>query len=237
MQPLLPYFRSLWLMLLFSVQLAHGQRPRPARICLKPLAAPAVLLGAGLLAHNENTRAWQRQLRYDRYYGFHTTADDYLRFAPLALWAVAPAVQPPLHTFQERAVTAAVAHGLSLGTTALLKSTVKAERPNYSNFRSFPSGHTAMAFTGAALLAHEYRHVPELAVAGYAFATATGVLRVLNHEHYVSDVLVGAGIGVASVEVAYLLYPVINRHLPVKLRNRQAMLMPTGRGAMLVMRF
>ena len=224
-------------MLLLSVQLAYGQRLRPARVCLKPLAAPVVLMGAGLLAGNNATKNWQRQLRYDHYSTFHTTADDYLRFAPLALWAVAPALQPPLHGFQERAVTAAVAHGLSMGTAALLKSTVRAERPNARNFRSFPSGHTAVAFTGAALLAREYRHVPELAIAGYAFATATGVLRVLNHEHYLGDVLVGAGLGVASAEVAYLLYPAINRRLPAKLRNQQAVLMPTGRGAVLVVRF
>lgn len=48
-------------------------------------------------------------------------------------------------------------------------------------------------------------------VAGYAAATATGVMRILNRRHWLSDVVTGAGIGIASVEIAYLLLPVFNR--------------------------
>ena len=75
------------------------------------------------------------------------------------------------------------------------------ERP--SSF-SFPSGHTATAFMGATLLAHEYGHKSVwIPIAGYSVATATGVLRILNNKHYASDVLVGAAIGIVSAELAY----------------------------------
>ena len=40
-------------------------------------------------------------------------------------------------------------------------------------------------------------------MAGYGIATATGVMRVLNNRHWVSDVLSGAGIGIFATEVAY----------------------------------
>ena len=44
---------------------------------------------------------------------------------------------------------------------------------------------------------------PWYSVAGYGVATATGVMRVLNNRHWVSDVLSGAGIGIMSGELAY----------------------------------
>lgn len=64
---------------------------------------------------------------------------------------------------------------------------------------SFPSGHTSIAFTNAALLYYEYKDSNVwYASSGFLFATATGVLRIANNKHYTSDVLAGAGIGFAS---------------------------------------
>jgi hypothetical protein len=40
-------------------------------------------------------------------------------------------------------------------------------------------------------------------VAGYGVAAATGVMRVLNNRHWVSDVMSGAGIGIMSTELGY----------------------------------
>ena len=50
----------------------------------------------------------------------------------------------------------------------------------------------------------DYRVV--LAVVEEAYltvATATGVMRVLNNRHYLSDVLVGAAVGILTAELAY----------------------------------
>ena len=44
---------------------------------------------------------------------------------------------------------------------------------------------------------------PWYSIAGYTLATATGVMRVLNNRHWISDVLSGAGIGILSTELAY----------------------------------
>lgn len=41
-------------------------------------------------------------------------------------------------------------------------------------------------------------------------------MRILNRRHWLSDVVTGAGIGIASVEIAYLLLPVFNRWITVK---------------------
>jgi membrane-associated phospholipid phosphatase len=84
-----------------------------------------------------------------------------------------------------------------------LKICVNRTRPNGEE-ESFPSGHTAKAFMGATLWAHEYGHRSVwIPMAGYTVATATGVMRVLNNRHYVSDVLVGAAVGILTAELAY----------------------------------
>ena len=71
---------------------------------------------------------------------------------------------------------------------------------------SFPSGHTALAFTGAVILDKEYRHVsPWISVAGYAVATGVAVDRMARNRHAWQDVTTGAAIGVGSTLLGYWL--------------------------------
>jgi len=75
--------------------------------------------------------------------------------------------------------------------------------------KSFPSGHMAVAMTGAHLMYKEYKDVsPWIGVGGYLMATSTGVLRMWNDAHWFSDVMMSAGIGLLSVEIGYMLLPV-----------------------------
>ena len=101
----------------------------------------------------------------------------------------------------------AMAYGIMAGFVNGIKYTAKEMRPDGSTANSWPSGHTATAFVGATLLHKEYgmTRSPWYSVAGYGVATATGVMRVLNNRHWVSDVLSGAGIGIMSTELAYAL--------------------------------
>jgi membrane-associated phospholipid phosphatase len=86
-----------------------------------------------------------------------------------------------------------------------MKYFIHDSRPDGSSDNSMPSGHTAQAFVSATLLDMEYRETsPWISVGGYICATATGFLRVDNNRHWASDVLIGAGIGIASVKVVYL---------------------------------
>jgi len=101
--------------------------------------------------------------------------------------------------------------GMSYAIMAVLvngiKYTAKEMRPDGSSANSWPSGHTATAFVGASLLHKEYglTRSPWWSVAGYGVATATGVMRVLNNRHWISDVMSGAGIGIMSTELGYAL--------------------------------
>ena len=99
--------------------------------------------------------------------------------------------------------------GMSYAIMAIMvngiKYTAKEMRPDGSSANSWPSGHTATSFVGATLLHKEYglTRSPWFSIAGYGVATATGVMRVLNNRHWVSDIMSGAGIGIMSTELGY----------------------------------
>ena len=92
-----------------------------------------------------------------------------------------------------------------------LKHTVKVMRPDGSNRHSFPSGHSATAFMTATMLHKEYgmTRSPWYSIGAYTAATLTGLSRQMNNKHWLSDVLVGAGIGILSTEVGYYLADLI----------------------------
>lgn len=71
-------------------------------------------------------------------------------------------------------------------------------------FLSMPSGHTAEAFMAATIVYREYRYrSPWYGIGAYALATSVGIYRMINDQHWQSDVFVGAGIGMLSANMAY----------------------------------
>ncbi len=62
-------------------------------------------------------------------------------------------------------------------------------------FESFPSGHSSTAFALATVFAERYGSTPAVPVIAYTLATMVGLSRVVEHDHWMSDVFVGACIG------------------------------------------
>ncbi len=62
-------------------------------------------------------------------------------------------------------------------------------------FDAFPSGHTALAFSVATVFAERYRNVKAIPVFCYSTATLIGISRLIEHEHWASDVFAGAVLG------------------------------------------
>ncbi|MEG3085808.1 phosphatase PAP2 family protein [Sphingomonas sp. PB4P5] len=85
--------------------------------------------------------------------------------------------------------------GAFLLTTAL-KETVTARRPDGSDQRSFPSGHTSASFAAAATLHNRYGW--KVGLPAHVVATFVGVSRVKARRHHWYDVVAGAAIGEAS---------------------------------------
>jgi membrane-associated phospholipid phosphatase len=65
---------------------------------------------------------------------------------------------------------------------------------HYAGGDSFPSGHTAIAFAFAHVVADEYP-AWQTKLAVYSLAAATGMERIGGREHFPSDVLVGGALG------------------------------------------
>lgn len=128
------------------------------------------------------------------------------------------------------------------GLKEALKFSVKRNRP-YMYFdgppqdkiddgdylKSFPSGHTTMAFNGAVFLSYTFsKYFPESkwkipVIAGsLSLAVATGVQRILSGNHFITDVLAGAAIG----SLSGFLVPFL--HTLPKRENLEVAVVPTG---------
>jgi len=191
----------------------------PKRLATFRWVAPAVLIPVGLALTPDYTNS-----HLDRFYvqgeiqdkiHFRTHAEDYLQYGPAVAWAgLSLAGVKGRSKPADRVFIGLLAYGISTGLVLGLKHTTHVLRPDGSDYYSFPSGHTANAFTGAGLLDREFGEVsPWIPIGGYALATSTGILRMTNDRHWISDVLVGAGIGLLSTEVAYHVYPWLKRTL------------------------
>ena len=137
---------------------------------------------------------------------FKTGIDDYLQFfGPAAVVGLKLGGYEGRSDWPRLLASAALSYGIMAGFVNGIKYTAKEMRPDGSTANSWPSGHTATAFVGASLLHKEYglTRSPWFSVAGYGMATATGVMRVLNNRHWISDVMSGAGIGILSTELGY----------------------------------
>ena len=171
------------------------------KISYKQYIAPVALITSGALLINSALND-DLQSNANRFFGedFHTSADDFLPFVPVAQIYLGKTLGfKPKNDFQHQTINIIVANAIGAAVFTSLKYTVKEERPDQSDDLSFPSGHTSIAFTNAALLYYEYKDSNLwYASSGFLFATATGVLRIANNKHYTSDVLAGAGIGLAS---------------------------------------
>jgi len=84
----------------------------------------------------------------------------------------------------------------NLAATYALKGVIHKERPNGKGDDSFPSGHTSVAFQGAAFIQKRYGW--KYAAAAYVGATYVGWRRVATDNHYAIDVVAGAAVGIAS---------------------------------------
>jgi membrane-associated phospholipid phosphatase len=137
---------------------------------------------------------------------FKTGIDDYTQFfGPVMTVGLKLGGVEGRSDWPRLLASAAMSYGIMAGLVNGIKYTAKEMRPDGSTANSWPSGHTATSFVGATLLHKEYglTRSPWYSVAGYGVATATGVMRVLNNRHWVSDVMSGAGIGILSTELGY----------------------------------
>ena len=163
------------------------------------------LVAGGLLIKSEDDHF--RSLRNDYLPRFNRHADDYLQYLPVAVMLGMKLGGMEGRSSWERMLVSDAFSALLMSSVVYsLKQTTHVRRPDGSNDHSFPSGHTATAFMTATMLTREYGHKsPWVGIGAYAVATTTGLMRMANNRHWLSDVLTGAGIGILSTELGYYL--------------------------------
>ncbi|MGV3540160.1 MAG: phosphatase PAP2 family protein [Rufibacter sp.] len=175
----------------------------------KRLIAPAVFVGLGLLMI-DNPVYDRHDFRYDfrtkPFPNFQSDLDYYTIIVPAVGLAAFDIFSSENRHNVTRQIGLLAASGLlASGIMWPLKQVTKVERPNGENTFSFPSGHTTYAFVVATMVSREFKGKSKwIGIGSYAFAGATGMMRVLNDKHWFSDVLAGAGVGILSTNLVYL---------------------------------
>lgn len=154
--------------------------------------------------------------------------DNLLQFAPaITVYGLNAIGIKGKHSFRDRSMIYLISNIIMNTTVFSVKKLSHQQRPDGSDYFSFPSGHTAEAFASAEFLRQEYKDVsPWYGVAGYAMAATTGYLRMYNNKHWLSDVVAAAGVGIASTKIAYWLYPKF-QHKLFKDKPVKTVVMPT----------
>jgi len=172
----------------------------------------------GLKSLNKSTRHETRE-----HIAAGAKIDNYMQYAPaVAVYSLNLAGVKGKHNFKDRTIIYATSQVVSAALVLPTKHLVHEERPDGSNNLSFPSGHTATAFSSAHFMFREYKDSNFwLSLSGYPIAAMTGIYRVFNDKHWVGDVVAGAGIGILSTEIAYWLFPVTSKWFASK-KDREA---------------
>lgn len=189
-----------------------AEKKRAPSTLYRTAITPTILIAGGVLTFNNNPvfdRYDVYQKRQELFPGFRTRVDDYLTIAPIAVvYGLDVLGVNAWHNFVNRSVRLLTAEALSYVVVLPLKNYTHVERPDGSNDMSFPSGHTTQAFVSATFVHKELGGISSwYSIGAYTTATAVGALRILNNKHWLTDVLVGAGVGILSTNLAYLIFP------------------------------
>ncbi len=220
----------------FDSTVAVKEQPLPVKKYKGSTVKPSLrsfIVPVTLIAYGSIVRGSEELKEFDFYIKtetqekpVRTPIDNYLQYAPgLSVFALNAAGIKAQHQFKDLVLTYFMANTIMAVTVHAIKKATRIQRPDGFGTNAFPSGHTATAFTGAEFLNQEYRYrSPWYGVAGYTAATATGILRIYNNRHWLSDVVAGAGFGILSTKTAYWLEPKVMRLLSGKNHNKSVAL-------------
>lgn len=175
---------------------------------VRKLYVPAGLAITGLALNSNNSESLKNEIveeRNEHFPNFKFHADDFLQFSPIvaAYGLDAFGIKSKTDLPNRTAILVKSELGM-LAATMILKNTTHIQRPDGSGYNSFPSGHTAQAFAAATFLSEEYKdQFKWMPYVAYGVASGVGALRIANNKHYISDVLVGAALGILSTKIAY----------------------------------
>lgn len=184
----------------------------------KQLIIPTILVGYGIVGlESDQLKSFNLDLQEEvkEHIDKKITIDDFSQYAPaIAVYALNAAGIKGKNNLKDRSIVFATSYLIMTTSVLGLKSWTKIKRPDGTSTNSFPSGHTATAFAGAEFLWQEYKDKSIwYGISGYVVATGTGVFRIANNRHWLTDVAAGAGIGILSTKIAYWINPFLQEKI------------------------
>ena len=197
------------------------------------LAVPSAMVIYGLISLGDNgireidyntKNSLEKNNRF-----WHIKTDDYLQYAPaVATYAMKLCKVESTHNLLDMTILYGISSLIAGGLTQGSKIIFNRERPDKSNSRSFPSGHTQTAFVAAEFLHQEFKDKSVwISIGGYSVATFVGIARIYNNKHWLSDVVAGAGIGIISTKAVYWAYPHFRKKTGEKDKSPKLLIVPT----------
>ncbi|WP_158223382.1 phosphatase PAP2 family protein [Mucilaginibacter sp. MD40] len=149
--------------------------------------------------------------------------ENYFQYAPVVLtYGLNLVGVHGKNTFLDRTILLGLSEAMSSIFVFSVKHATHRLRPDGSDRYSFPSGHTANAFAEAEFMSQELSGKSVIyGIIGYGFATTTGIFRIYHQDHWLSDVIAGAGVGILATKTAYLVYPYLRNRLTRKGREKE----------------
>ena len=196
------------------------------------IALPSAMIAYGFISLGDNgIREIDYRTRYsleknNRFWNTHV--DDYMQFAPaITAYTLKLCKVESAHNLLDMTILYGLSSILAGGIISKTKIITARERPDHSNNRSFPSGHTQTAFVAAEFLHQEYKNQSVwISIGGYSAAAFVGIARVYNNKHWVSDVVAGAGIGILSTKLVYWIYPCFRKNFGKNDQTLQTFVFP-----------
>jgi len=195
------------------------------------LIIPAALIGYGIVgleSHTLKTINYDTKGEINEHIDKRVSVDDFSQYSPfLAVYTLNAIGIKGKNNFKNRTIILGSAYLIMGATVNLIKGTGNVVRPDGTSNNSFPSGHTATAFMGAEFLYHEYKDISVwYGISGYLIASGTGIFRMYNDRHWLSDITTGAGIGILSTKIAYWIHPLVRRTIFKKKENLNGLIIP-----------
>ncbi len=194
-----------------SIHLENQQKPGKY-FKLKAVIVPSALLLYGVLKpvvpaiEKVDDDIWEKV--NTNHPDFRTWADDYLMWAPSASVYVMDAFQvKSKNKFTDHLILDAGSIVVAGGIGFVMRK-ISGNMEVYNKHETvFPSGHVTNAFRGAEFVFQEYKNShPVISYTGYLFASTVAVLRIYNKTHLLTEVLAGAGLGILSTKLTYLVF-------------------------------
>jgi hypothetical protein len=208
------------LLLCFSLSTVHAQDSaalsstgKPGRYFrFKSIVLPSTLVLYGVLKpvipaiEKADDKIWENVNA--NHPDFRTKVDDYLMWAPSASVYILDAFKvKSKNKFTDHLILDAGSIVVAGGIGFVMRK-ISGNIEVYNKYESvFPSGHVTNAFRGAEFVFQEYKNShPVISYSGYLFATTVAVLRIYNKTHLLTEVLAGAGLGMLSTKLTYLVF-------------------------------